>query len=97
MIGLVPVPVLDHELGHLAVDKELEPLVAHLLAHDGVDAHGGSLFPGTHRGTHAAAFLTHLARMTHATMRVSCSHAAVNGRSWDRTSDLPRVKRALSR
>ena len=41
MIGLVPVPVLDHELGHLAVDKELERLVAHLLAHDGVDAHDG--------------------------------------------------------
>jgi len=39
-IGLVPISVLDHEFGHLAVDEELERLVAHLLAHDGVDAHG---------------------------------------------------------
>ena len=45
MIGLVPVPVLDHELGHLAIDEELERLVAHLLAHDGVDAHGGEPIP----------------------------------------------------
>jgi hypothetical protein len=35
--------------------------------------------------------------MTHTTMRFPHSHAIVNGRSWDRTSDLPRVKRALSR
>jgi hypothetical protein len=40
-IGLVAIPVLDHELSHLAIDEELERLVADLLAHDGVDAHGG--------------------------------------------------------
>jgi hypothetical protein len=37
-IGLIAVPVLDHEPGHLAVDEELKYIVAHLLAHDGVDA-----------------------------------------------------------
>jgi hypothetical protein len=49
-IGLVAVPVLDHELGHLAVDEELERLVAHLLAHDGVDAHGGEPSPWVSTG-----------------------------------------------
>ena len=29
--------------------------------------------------------------------RVPLNHEDVYGRSWDRTSDLPRVKRALSR
>jgi hypothetical protein len=63
-IGLVRVPVLDHELGHLAVDEELERLVTHLLAHDGVDAQrregiaASSLatIPRHHRDTTATAF-----------------------------------------
>ena len=37
------------------------------------------------------------ARPTHAFKPNPSSHAGLNGRSWDRTSDLPRVKRALSR
>ena len=51
-IGLVPVPVRDHEIGHLAVDEELERLVAHLLARDGVDAHGGEPIPRYAPGRH---------------------------------------------
>jgi hypothetical protein len=39
-IGLVAVPILDHELGHLPVDEELERLVTHLIAHHSVDANG---------------------------------------------------------
>ena len=43
------------------------------------------------------AFLVPMAHLTQATMQVCCNHAERNGRTWDRTRDLPRVKRALSR
>ena len=43
------------------------------------------------------AFPACLAPMTHVSMRFSRSRAASDGRTWDRTRDLPRVKRALSR
>ena len=36
-------------------------------------------------------------RLTHAFKPNPSSYAGQDGRSWDRTSDLPRVKRALSR
>jgi hypothetical protein len=62
-LELVPVPVLDHELGHLAVDEQLDGLVARL-ADDGIDAHGRepsapslqATFPRHHRGIRATAF-----------------------------------------
>jgi hypothetical protein len=40
------------------------------------------------------AILAHLNRMVEPN---PCNHVLRYGRSWDRTSDLPRVKRALSR
>lgn len=43
------------------------------------------------------AFPASPAHLTRSTMPFPFNHAAANGRSWDRTSDLPRVKRALSR
>jgi hypothetical protein len=51
---------------------------------------------GTGVGT-ARAFPASTARLAHVTMRFSCRQAEENGRTWDRTRDLPRVKRALSR
>jgi hypothetical protein len=43
------------------------------------------------------AFPSSSGAMTRATMRVSLNRAAVNGRRWDGTIDLPRVKRALQK
>jgi hypothetical protein len=46
---------------------------------------------GTEVGT-PRAFPTPTAHLTHGTMRFSRRHAAGDGRTWDRTRDLPRVK-----
>jgi hypothetical protein len=51
---------------------------------------------GTQVGT-ACAFAASLPRLSRATMWFRRSQGGLNGRGWDRTSDLPRVKRALSR
>ena len=84
-LGLVAVPVLDDALGLAACGEQLEGFLERV-ADDALEEHGVSL-PGTHRGTHGAAFLTHLARMTLATMRLARIHAASNGGERIRTSE----------
>ena len=46
---------------------------------------------------HRARSLTSLTRMTRAERRDPYERTAADGRTWDRTRDLSRVKRALSR
>ena len=74
--------------GHLAIDKELERLVDHLLAHDGVDAHAGKPIPRYAPGYARRAFRARPAHLTHATMRFPLSDAAANGPGRIRTCDL---------
>jgi hypothetical protein len=51
---------------------------------------------GTGGGT-IRAFTASLTCLSRVTMRFPRSRLVRDGRGWDRTSDLPRVKRALSR
>src|SRR4029079_3901056 len=57
----------------------------------------GNVRRGPHRGPHGTAIPAHIAEMTPASIQVPRGHLSRNGRTWDRTRDLSRVKRALSR
>ena len=81
-----------------------EPTLALCPSHSGSAKELGEGLAALHRVAEARteartrrAFPASPAHLTRSTMRFALNRATVNGRSWDRTSDLPRVKRALSR